>query len=110
MPRLCRCALNSADGFSVGIRVRLRASLMLEEEIFPALRLATNEKPKSARVILAPHRTLPLRTRLAFVNLIPAIRAMVNGVKNQALVPAIFRQVRRGEQILCDGQAGMPVF
>src|SRR5688572_2267373 len=77
-PRLCKCALKSAGVFSDGMRVSFFGSLMFEEEIFLAVSFAPDKEGKFARVIIAPHGTFAVGDGLAFVNLIPSIRAMIN--------------------------------
>src|SRR4051812_38209638 len=82
MPRFCRCALKSAGVLRVGMRVSFRGSLMFEEEEFFFLRFAPDEQAEFARVVIAPHRAFAVWDGLALVNLVPAVGAMVNGMKN----------------------------
>src|SRR3954466_16336323 len=80
MPRLCRCALKSAGVLSVGMRVSFRRSVIFEEEKFFSAGFAPDQERELARVIIAPHRTFTIGNGLAFVDLIPAVWTMVNGM------------------------------
>src|SRR5213592_3038290 len=80
MPRLCRCALKSAGVLRLGMRVSFFASVMFEEEKFFAFRFAPNQEGEFAGVVIAPHGAFAVGNGLAFVDLVPAVRAMVDGV------------------------------
>src|ERR1051325_10589655 len=91
MSRVCRCALKSAGVLSVGMRVSFFASVMFEEEIFLAFGFAPNEEGKFAGVVIAPHGALAVGNALAFVDLVPAVGAMVDRVEEEAFVLGGFR-------------------
>src|SRR5688572_168331 len=82
MPRARRCALKSAAVFREGMRVSFFGSVMFEEEIFLAVGFAPDEKGEFASVVIAPHGAFAVGDRLAFVDLVPAVGAMVDGVED----------------------------
>ncbi len=60
-----------------------------------------------AQVVVAPLRRLAARHLAAGRHVVPAVRAVVDGVQEQALVLRVLRQVRRREQRARDRQAGL---
>src|ERR1051325_3340753 len=91
MPRLRRCALKSAGVLRVGMRVSFFASVMFEEEKFLALGFAPDEESEFARMVIAPHGAFAVGNALAFVDLVPAVGAMVDRVEEEAFVLGGFR-------------------
>ena len=73
--------MKSAGVFKDGMRVSFLGSVMFEEEIFLAVGFAPDEKGKFARVVIAPHGAVAVGNGLAFVDLVPAVGAMVDGVE-----------------------------
>ena len=80
-------------------------SVMFEEEIFLAVGFAPDEEGEFAGMVVAPHGAFAVGDGLAFVDLVPAVGAMVDGVEEEALVFWVFGEIRRLEKIFCDGEA-----
>ncbi len=63
-----------------------------------------------AGVVVAPHAGLSVRDAAAFRDVIPAVRAVVDRVQDQALVVGFGAKVRLFQQGIQYGQAGLEVF
>src|ERR1043165_1436970 len=88
-PRARRGALKPAGVFRDGIRVSFLGSVMFEEEIFLAVGFAPDEEGEFAGVVIAPHGAFAVGNGLAFVDLVPAVGAMVDGVEEEALMVGV---------------------
>ena len=57
-------------------------------------------------MVVAPHGGFATRNLSSFRNVIPSVRPVINGVKEQAFVLGIGREIRFGEKSPCRGETG----
>ncbi|MDB6027473.1 MAG: hypothetical protein JWM68_3696 [Verrucomicrobiales bacterium] len=85
---------------------------MLQKELIHRLPFgfAGDQEREFHRMIVAPHRGFAAGDFAAFGNVIPAVGAMVNGMEQESFVGRVGREIRVGEEILREGQAGLQIF
>ena len=57
-------------------------------------------------MVVAPHGGFATRNLAAFRNVIPSVRAVINGVQEQTFVFRIGGEIRVGEKSPCRGESG----
>ncbi len=57
-------------------------------------------------MVVAPHGGFATRNLTAFRNVIPSVRAVIDGVKEQTFVLGIGGEIRFGEKSPCRGESG----
>ena len=60
-------------------------------------------------MVVAPHGGFATRNLAAFRNVIPSVRAVIDGVKEQAFVLGIGGEIRFGEKSPCRGESGSEI-
>src|SRR6266581_2975928 len=76
------------------------------EVTLPA-RLAQEQQRQFAHVVIAPHGALTVGNPLAGRDVVPTVRPMINGVKQQTLVFGAGRKIRFGEERVGDREGSL---
>src|SRR5688572_29476030 len=62
-----------------------------------------------AQMVISPHARFTGWDTLPVGNMIPSVRAMINGMKEEAVVGRVQRQIRFGKEGFADRQARVPI-
>src|SRR5438093_9570069 len=108
--RKCRNIVGSASGPGDFCRSFFDFSNASEEgQVLVTARFAQEHQSEFPRVVIAPHRTFAVRNLLAGGNVIPAVGAMINRVKEEALMLRVLGKVGFFEKRICHRQSGLAV-